>query len=92
LSCEIDVIAASCADQVKLIRLEPDEYEIHEFEPGSDEFVIVFKDAFGPLGVFSLIVVPDDQWPFGESRVVGIAEQAQRSRKRFYVARGGKDG
>jgi hypothetical protein len=90
LSCEIDVTDALSADQVKLIHLASDEYEIEEFEPGSGELVIVAKDAFGPLGVFSLHTISDSDWPFGESRVVRIAERC--SHKAFFVACGGKDG
>ena len=65
MSCEIDVTDALSADQVNLIRLASDEYEIQKFELGSDEFVIVLKDAFGPLGVFPLHIVSHYDWPFG---------------------------
>ena len=71
---ENDVTDALNHDQVKLIRPEPDEYEVLELPDGA--FVIVLKDAFGPLGAFPLIVVPDGEWPFERSGVVGIETPA----------------
>jgi hypothetical protein len=69
MTCEIDIIAALGA-AATLIYPEPDVYEVWDL--GSDEFAVVFADADRVVRIEPLTIVPDDEWPFDESGVVGI--------------------
>lgn len=72
MTCEIDVTAALGA-AATLIYPEPDVYEVWDL--GSDEFAVVFMDTDRVVRIEPLTIVPDDEWPFDESGVVGIERQ-----------------